>query len=601
MRRPASSRLTALTLISLAPAYALSQTTPAAAPPQNATAQQPPRPAATAATAAPTARERALQEIEGVLAGADRLADQPAAAAKIRARAAHLLWALDRVRARDLFRRPWRETGAQADGAAAWRVEVRTEILKNLFPRDPSLAKELLKEASDESAGQPPGLRAQVTGADPRAQRLARLSQALVETDVTHAAATLEQALSAGVTPGAMMALIRLRDKSPALADYVVAGALEKLKAQPSAVALTGLYVLSDYVWPSSQAPGDSLIADPPGETLRAQHFAASYEVLQRSLQEAEAALAKELRYSEQDLRFRAIYQAQLASLLAALAPRLAPQVAPELAALAEKLAPALPPGVAQTARFNSARLGVEPKTPLPAEVAIPLLMAKGEFEEAKRLAEKTGDEATRGADLQTIARVQFRNHLAKGELPQALAAARSLQDANARAVLYVQLAQAAAAAKGEREFARPVVAEARAALAGSAPNGLRARALLQLTAAASSALPAPEAVELLQASAASINALSRPGTGADAAPVQSAAWAEINDPRSLVDAPELRQAFAAAGRVDFDGASFAARSVNEKAVALSARLALAAHLCAAGAGTEAKPERVAAASARGQ
>jgi hypothetical protein len=520
-------------------------------------------------------RERAFQELESVLAESDKLADQPAVAVKIRARAANLLWSRDRARARELFRALWSDVAAQ-DEHTAWREAARTEILKNLFPRDPGLAQEMLKEATGDAPAQESGLRAQVTGTDPRTQRITRLSQELVESDATHAAAMIEQALASGVTPGAMSALIRLRDQNTQLADYVAAGTFERLKSRPTAVALTGLFIISDYVFPSSQMAGDSLLVNPPVETLRMQYFSAAYEVLQRSLREPEAALAKEMQYTEQDLRFRAVYQAQLAALLAAIAPRLAPQVAPELSALADKLASGLPPSISQISQYNSARLSGEMPHAAGPEVMIPLLMARGEFEEAKHLVEKMSDETTRTAYLQTIARVEFRNYLAKAELPQALAAARAVQDPNPRAMLYVQLASVADK-KGDKEFAKLVVAEARATLASSAPDGLRTRALLLLTADATSLLPAQEAVELLQSATASINALSRPATGADAPTPQQAAWAVVNDPLSLMDAPELQQAFAAAGRVDFDSTSFAAHALNEKPVALSARLALAA------------------------
>jgi len=70
-------------------------------------------------------------------------------------------------------------------------------------------------------------------------------------------------------------------------------------------------------------------------QLLQFKYFQASYEVLRASLNETDEALLKDQHYAPRDLQFRASYQGQMASILAALAPRLQPTLAVELNGLA--------------------------------------------------------------------------------------------------------------------------------------------------------------------------------------------------------------------------------------------------------------------------
>jgi hypothetical protein len=82
--------------------------------------------------------QRALQELESGNAEANSLTDK-LTVVKVRARAANLLWLHDPNRARMMFREVWKWVEEQEDKSFD-REAARTEILKNVFPRDPNMA-----------------------------------------------------------------------------------------------------------------------------------------------------------------------------------------------------------------------------------------------------------------------------------------------------------------------------------------------------------------------------------------------------------------------------------------------------------------------------
>jgi len=505
--------------------------------------------------------QRALQELESVNAEAKNLTDK-LAVVKVRARVANLLWLHDSDRARVMFREMWKWVEEQKDESFD-REAARTEVLQNLFPRDPNMARELLEKVSREHKSEEAPFQAQIAGTDPNLKRLVKLSSALVEQNTVIAAVLLERSLSVSVSPAALSALFRLREKDPDLADYVVVRTLENLRMRPTVVALPGAYVLIDYVFPSKQRFERALKL--PDASLRMQYFSAAYDILQRSLGESESLLQKEKGYTERDLRFRKIYQGQMAAVLSALAPRYAPELAEELNKLATNLTAALPPEISRLHQFTLARLSGNLGESDNSEMAILVALARGERDEAKRLLHKIEDESVKKALSQTIARVEFEAHLAKSNLVGAMVAARRIEDPNIRASLYAQLAKVAYQ-KGEVEFSRLILTEARTALSESDPNGMHAWALLSLAAEAS-AISAPISVELLWSAVTAINSLKvAPGAEGDL-------LAEINDPRSLIDASELQRAFSSVGSVDFDGALLAASQIKDGALRLIARL----------------------------
>ena len=515
--------------------------------------------------------QRAIQEIEGVIVDTRKL-DDPFALVTVKSKAASLMWRYDRNRAQTLFVDLWKYVDQQRSDSFN-QDEARTVLLKYLFPLNSGLAAKLMKELSNRQ-GDEASLRAQATGNDPDVRRLANVSAGLVEQDATIAARLLEQSLSVGITPTALSVLSRMREKNPILANYVVSQTLAHIGSRPSIIALTGLHLLTAYVFPPEPYSADSNEARSSDDALRFQYFSTAYEVLRTSLQESESLLTKEKRYTENDLRFRAIYQAQMALILAALAPRYAPQLTEELSVLARRLSGVVPATIANLSRFVVARLrGDQTNTENP-ETNIAIAIANGDFDEARRLIDKLEDEAGRKSFLQTLAKAEFKVRLNEADLSEALNVARRIENANLRVLLLVQLARAAYR-KDDLTLSRLIISEARAALTSDEKDGLRARVLLSF-ASETVGISDSDAIDLLHNAVSVINSLSKPDSGTqglDRQPTNMAAF-EINDPRSLVDSPDLQRAFSSLARADFEGTLIAAGRINPLPVQLIARLA---------------------------
>jgi hypothetical protein len=514
--------------------------------------------------------QRALQEIEGVIGDATKLND-PFALVTVKAKASSLVWRYDRKRALTLFVDLWRYIDQQGSDSFN-QDEARSVLLKYLFPLNSTLARKLMKELSDRQAGEA-SLRAQVTGQDPNVRRLANVSAGLVDHDVTIAARLLEQSLAISVTPSALSVLSRMREQNPILANYVVAQTLEKLRARPSIIALAGLHLLTAYIFPQEPYLADSPEIRSSDDALRFLYFSTGYDVLMGSLQETDTQLKKEKRYTDNDLRFRLIYQGQMALILAALAPRYGPQLVEELNVLARRFSGSVPNSIVDLSRFIVGRLRGEPTSDDNQETAIAIAIANGEFIEARRLIDKVENDEMRNAHLKTLAKAEFKARLSESDLTEALNVARRIENANLRVLLLLQLARAAYR-KDDATFARLIVSEARSALTSGENNGLRARILLSF-AAEIAGISDSDAIDLLHNAVSVINSLPKPEKDKEALEVQATNVSfEIDDPRSLADSPDLQRAFSSLARKDFDGVLIAAGRINTLPVQLIARLA---------------------------
>lgn len=515
--------------------------------------------------------QRALQEIEGVIADTGKL-DDPLTLVSVKSRAASLIWRYDRKRAQILFLDLWKYIEQQKSESFD-QDEARTVLLKNLFPINSSLAAKLLKELSERKQEEAT-LRSRATGNDPDLRRLANISAGLVDQDPAMAARLLEQSLSMGVTPTALSVLSRMREKNPTLANYVVSQTLDHLRSRPTIVALTGLHLLTAYVFPSEPYSADSPEAGGIGDRLRFQYFSTAYEVLKASLEETDSVLTKEKRYTEQDLRFRAIYQGQIALILAALAPRYGPQFIEELNLIARRFSDSTPANIADLSRFMIARLKGDQTSSENPDTAIVVAITNGDFDEARRLIVKIDDEGKRKAFSQTLAKAEFKALVSEANLSEALNVARRIENMNLRVMLFLQLARAAYR-KDDVTFSRLILSEARSALSNTEKDGMRARLLLSFASEVSS-ISESDAIDILHNAVAMINSLPKPDTGSDSEAQSAAelALAELNDPRSFMDSPELQRAFSSVARVDFDGTLLAAGRINPRAVQLMARLA---------------------------
>jgi hypothetical protein len=514
-------------------------------------------------------RQLAIQELASVIAEAQSLEDKTDAY-KVLSKSASLLWLHAPVKSRSMFQQLWQLTSERI-GENDDREDARTDILRYLASKDSKLAAKLLDEASADATNQQEApFSQQVIGRDPNSQRLMHLATKLVQQeDNTQAARVLERALAVSVTPAALPTLTKLRQKSPILADSVVSRTLDRLKARPTVLSLPSLYLLVDYVFPASNVDANAATVNGPSHRLRTQYFLTSYGILTKSLKEPQALLSKEQGYSESDLRFRSIYQNQLAGVLSSLAPKFAPELATELTTLGREQLTALSPDAATLSRFTRLRLIDDEESSGDRFTDISVALAKGDIYAAERLLGGVEDEQLRKVVAQTIAKIAFGLYLAKSELNEALTEVRKLEDPAIKAISYAQLARAANS-KADTDFSRMVVTEAISSLSWDKSGGLQARALLML-APETLALSAADSLELLRRAVTVINELPTVNKTEDSGSLDSY---NLDDPLSLRDAPELQRAFSKIAFADFEGALSVARQIEPQLIGLFARLA---------------------------
>jgi len=503
--------------------------------------------------------QAAIQELSSVIADAQSLTNR-GDAFRVLSKSANLLWLSAPEKSRAMFQQLWRlsATGENRD-------ELRTDILRYLAPRDAALASKWLDEvAKDSQDPRDAPYSQQVKGSDPTSLRLTNLASKLVQQDDgAGAAKVLERALAVGVTPATLSALIRLRQKNPRLADAAVARTLETLNARPTVVSLPSLYLLVDYLFPASNVDAIASNVNPPSQTLRSQYFSTAYNAVKKSLTESEVVLVKENGYTKPDLRFRAIYQSQVASVLVTLAPRFGREVAPEIAVLARESYGAVAPNAAVMSRLTRMRLSYSEETSGDKLTDIAVALAKGDVARAEEVLGSVDDVAAKRAAGQTVAKVAFSLRLAKAELNEALLEARKLEDPSVRAIAYAQLARVARSK--DPDFARLILADALNLFSVTNPSGLEARAMLML---------APEA--LVSSTSDSLSLLLRAVTVINNLPEVAGPSDEYNldDPLSFRDSPELQRAFATIAAEDYDGTLTVAKQVGPPVVSLLARLA---------------------------
>lgn len=507
----------------------------------------------------------AADELEAIIGDADRLDDKNAVV-NLKAKAAMLLSYSDPKRSESVFLATWKLVKSQPDEAFD-KQAARLVILKYLFSRNPRLARELLNEESkrgDSPSTGPPR---------PNDALTEKLGAELTEVDPSAAAGLLEKALSMGATPGAMSALIRLRENNPILADYVATRYLDVLITQPTLTSLAGLFMMTGYAFPGAEGPTLSPDAEASLEMVQYRYFIAGRDVLFTSLAESTDTLARDQHYTENDLHYRAMNQAQVAAILAALAPSFQPLMAPELNTIAAKLATQVPPNVAAMTKFALNRLSGRQFKSDNQEEGFVYYLAKGDFEEARKQLDRIPDVKKREMYAQLLIKVEARSLLKGGDIMGAITLIRKLDDPTTRLVMYLD-AMKVTKKKREPDSTNLVINEARLLVPQTDRNGLHLRALLSFASLLANGDTRGDALEFLNNAATTINALGKKsGKRGDADDIAEAAMEELNDPLSLLDATEMNQAFSSLGLVDLDRTLTIANRIDIKPVQLIARL----------------------------
>ena len=241
-----------------------------------AAARKPPERAPAEAAEANEAGRRAVAlSLVVALAEESRGYTDDALRARVQARAADALWAHERERARDLFRRAWesaesaeREYASGGGGPVGTRTrsggarqgprpQVRFEVLRLAAGRDHALAEEFLArlgapkgEGEARADGAPPQAAAAELSPAAAAQRLRLAGELLEGGDAARAASIAGPALLQ-VTERAVRFLVELRERDAGRADSLFSALLNRAASDPSTDANT-VSLLASYVFTPS-------------------------------------------------------------------------------------------------------------------------------------------------------------------------------------------------------------------------------------------------------------------------------------------------------------------------------------------------------------
>ena len=507
----------------------------------------------------------ASKELEAVILEAKSLNNKNALVI-VESRAAMLVSFSDPLRSDKMFLDVWKFINEQTDNDFDTE-QAKLVLLRSVFSRNPKLGRKLLAEQPKADAA------AAASRTRSEDNLTVKLASQLVDTDASAAAQLLEHSLSISANPAAMGALNRLREKDPLLSDYVAGKAMDALGAQPTLISLPGLHWLATYIFPGPEAPVASIEAQSSLDSLQFRFFLASLDVLQASLKETNEALVREQHYTQTDLQFRAAFQARIAAILAALAPRLRPSLGPQLTEIAGKLAPQMPANLSQLNQLSLARLGGNQIASEDPEQGFLLAMSSGDFVEARTQLEKISSTEKRDAYSQLLIKTEARALIAKTDVIGALTAIRKLDDPTTRLVMYLEAVKACKK-KHDTDLLKIIINEARLLIPLTDRNGLHLRVQLSFVAQLTDSGTSDDAMELLNNAVITMNAL-RMKTHEQGATTSlaEAAMIELNDPNSLLDAPEMEGAFTAVGLIDLERGLAQATRIEVKPVQLVARL----------------------------
>lgn len=520
--------------------------------------------------------QRAVQEIEAVLSSADKI-DNPLAKVKVKAKAATLLWTQSPERARNIFLDLWGLIDKQTDETFN-KEEARTALLRYIFPKDRTLANQLLQKAAGQTEDKNVSGFDKINGNDPETRRLAFLSYRLADGDTTLAAQVFEQSLAHRTSPMTPFILARLREKNPQLANYLASRVMENINHQPRTVAVFGLTALASYLFPLTPLPANSSEIEESAENLHLQFMSVGYQILKESLVESDDFIIKEQQLPKEGLRFRPVSQATLAAILATLSQHYAPQYFTELSEITNRLISTLPKQVVSLIQMQAAavrgKIGgtSETETSEVSETEITLALTKGDFKVAQNLIDKLKDEAKRKNWTEILLKAQSKAHLANGELLESLNTARRMEDAAQRMLLLAEIAKAAHK-KRDKVLSTDILHEARKTSADSLAKGTHAATLFTITAEAAY-FDMLHATLMVQDAVAIVNSMTYSLDKEANSKVFSSPAAILNDPNRFVDSIEMMRAFAALGEANMEDTLLIAGKFENKPVQLAARLA---------------------------
>ena len=512
--------------------------------------------------------QHALQVVETVITLSGSLGDKMATV-RVKSKGAGLLWRSNPDRARLIFQSLWGwVTSLEEDGFD--REQAYVEILKNLYPNDPAIADDLLSSIQRGKKDQEASLVSQMRGSDPSLARLNKLALELADDDPAMAVKLLDKSLAVSITPLSVSALNRLRQDDYNVADLLAAKAINGMRGRPQLIAMPGLHLMADYVFPVN--PGQGMVMSnlpPPDVALRSAYFSAVYDVLKASLASADPRLPKGEEYAERDRKFISIYQGLLSAVASALSPEYAPDRVEELNKMSASLMSNIPPSVVPMAKYTYDRLRKASVAWDQSALSVLTVLATGDYKEARRINNALPDEAAKKALERFILDAELKQYIADSQLAEALFLAEIREDPNLLLIYYKQIAKAAKS-KGENEFARYIISRAHKFLTEAGIRDFKFKSLIGFSLAATATDINPDkAVEILQEAVTSFNYLS----GTELLEDQKSKQRIKVSSQAIRGSAEFRQAFRQAGQVKWDNTIEISESFTDRETTLMAKL----------------------------
>jgi hypothetical protein len=502
-------------------------------------------------------------------------------AVRAQARAATLLWPYDRGRARDIYRRAFQSLGAGRDSkcddsampeavsvhrpsrlalTAIAMQSLRVELLHEIAGRDPGLAEDLVEDG------------ARAFTAPEHRDLLASVALQIVERDPVRAMALAQLSLAGGVSPHFSRLLLSLREADAGRADLLFAYAVGCLERSRD-VDLNGLHTLGAFLVSATDP-----MAEKPVESGVVVRFLSS-ALSQLARRSQMAAGRRGDVHADQGIEAEdeaVIYfiGRQLGDLFARYMPDRLGQFQSKIAGLSA--ANANGQAVAQAQVYDSNPNEIEREDCAASTAADRDLfyaraafawLTRGEVGRAQTAAVKITAPATRDRVMAEVAR----QYNSAGQLDGAVAVARRIEDAAARASLLTSLAGAALASKNGALAAGLLDEAARCAL--TARPSMACALALSGIAGSLTVFDARRGFEVMQTAVETTNEVLAQSDGSGPGRSNSGA-AGACEPDELYGS-SFEATFAALGRAGFERALSLAQQLAARDISVLAQLAV--------------------------
>ena len=498
-------------------------------------------------------------EIERVIADTAKL-QNATVMVKLRAKATNLLWGHDPERARkmmlDLFNYVEELKDEYFD-----REGARTAVLEATISRDHDFAIELLKKLS---------VGAKNDSHEAESLRLAKLAYNFVDNDTALAASILEESMRDGVPPTAMASIAKLRETDPLLANRVVSTTVTRLNSIQGPQAISGLAILSSYLYPIGVYSLPDSRTRASDEQLRVLFFRTGYEVVKGAIAIMGGASTSN---SAGISTLTRAHLAMLTATISEMSRQYEPVLFTELSGFANQLIEDQPVAVKRLIASQLAMINRMPSAgsnkKIDPEVEITGALSRGDFAAAEKLINEESDSEHAKAMIQLLRRAQLKDFVAKSQLYEALGIAPKIDDLEMRLTGLIDIAKASVRLK-KHDLVNAVLNNIKA-VPLSDQKGLRSRSLFR-AAAELSAYSTEESLGLIREGIKILNSL-QTMTERERS-ISRSPKDRLNDANSLIDSVDFNHAFAKLGQYDLEMTFNAADYIEHPAVKLSARMA---------------------------